>query len=190
MECKNPRKLNREDVEDMDPAQAWEELKAAAAERDIDDVKAAAAKYVKAVPTCTYAELEKAFRSSGIQVYLVAMEKEHATTYTNMDLQGNLDRKYTVSWRLSGKPRRPKEKDGWPTPEENIERLGDAGEPVDRGIPKCSNCDTLGHSFKFCKEEKTENSDRPSVRCYNCNEVGHRVRDCEQYSNLLCELLS
>ncbi|KAH8811849.1 hypothetical protein F5884DRAFT_292586 [Xylogone sp. PMI_703] len=178
LECKNPRKIDRSDIEDVQPDAAWNELKAAAAEGDIDDVKIAVAKYIKAIPTCTYIELEKAFRAENINVYLIAVEKELAATYTNMDLQGNLDRKYTVSWRLSDKPKRPKEKDVWPTPEENLERLSDAGEPVDRGMPKCQNCNALGHTSKFCKEEKVENNDRPSVLCYNCNEVGHRVRDC------------
>ncbi|RFU31862.1 hypothetical protein B7463_g4488, partial [Scytalidium lignicola] len=178
LECKNPRKIDRSDIEDVEPEAAWEELKAAAAEGDIDDVKVAAAKYIKSTPTCTYVELEKAFRYSDIGIYLIALEKELAATYTNMDFQGNLDRKYTVSWRLSNKPKRPKERDGWPTPEENLERLDDAGEAVDRGMPKCGNCDALGHTAKFCKEEKVENSDRPAVKCYNCSEVGHRVRDC------------
>ena len=31
---------------------------------------------------------------------------------------------------------------GWPaTPEENRERLKDAGMPMERGIPKCMRCD-------------------------------------------------
>lgn len=69
------------------------------------------------------------------------MEKELAITYTNMDFQGNLDKKYTVTWRWSNKTQRPKEADYFPTsPEENMERLEDAGEPIDRGVPKCGNC--------------------------------------------------
>jgi hypothetical protein len=83
--------------------------------------------------------MEKAFRNQDIKVYLIGIEKELAVTYTNMDLQGNLDKKFTVNWRLSDKPARPKENDLWPSaPEENLERLADAGVPVDRGIPKWS----------------------------------------------------
>jgi hypothetical protein len=95
-----------------------------------------------------------------------------------VDLQGNLDKKYSVSWRWSDKAARPKEKDGWPTTEENLERLQDAGEPVDRGIVKCSNCEQLGHMKAKCPEEPNE-VDRPVVKCYNCDEIGHRVRDCK-----------
>lgn len=138
-------------------------------------------KYIKATPDATYVDLEKAFRNQGLNLYLIALEKELAMTYTNMDLQGNLDKTYTVSWRKSAKHARPKEKEGWPTPEENLVRLDDAGEPVDRGVPKCSNCDQLGHISKSCPEEKQENSDRAQVKCFNCEEVGHRVRDCKSY---------
>jgi hypothetical protein len=95
-----------------------------------------------------------------------------------VDLQGNLDKKYSVTWRWSDKPARPKEKDSWPTAAENAERLQDAGEPVDRGIVKCSNCEQLGHMKAKCPEEPNE-VDRPVVKCYNCDEIGHRVRDCK-----------
>ena len=166
----------------MPADEAWKELIAASDERDLDDIKMAALKYIKAIPDVTYVELEKAFRSQHLNVYLIATEKELAITYTNMNLQGNLDRKYTVSWRLSEKPKRPKEKEGWPaTPEENMERLKDAGEPIDRGIPRCGNCEKLGHVTKSCPEEKTENADKAVVKCYNCEEIGHRVRDCKSF---------
>jgi hypothetical protein len=148
-------------------------LIAAATERDLDDIKEAALKYLKSLPDVTYPELEKAFRSQAVGVYLIAMEKELAVTYTNMDLQGNLDKKFSVSWRLSPHHQRPKEKDAWPaTPEENLVRLADAGEPVDRGIPKCSNCDNLGHTKKNCTEEKMEVTDRAEVKCFNCEAIG------------------
>jgi len=87
-----------------------------------------------------------------------------------VDFQGVLDKKHSVSWRWGDKPARPKEKDAWPpTPAENYERLADAGEPVDRGIPKCSNCDQLGHVKRNCPEEKMENADRPVVSFWRIN---------------------
>jgi hypothetical protein len=178
--CEKPRKIDRSHIPEIPAELAWKKMKAAAAEREIDDLKEAAEKYFKAAPDCTYQGLEKAFRSHNVEVFLIAIEKELAPTYTNIDLQGNLDRKYAITWRWSNKPARPKEKDGWPaTAEDNMERLGDAGIPVDRGYPKCSNCDELGHTSKKCPEEKQENADRAAVKCFNCDEVGHRVRDCE-----------
>lgn len=175
-DCENPRKVEYPDVEDVPAEVAWEQLQEAANDRDMDDVIEAGWKYIKAVgPELTYPALETAFRSLNINVYLIAIEKELTTTYTNMDLQGNLEKKYSITWRLSDKPMRPREKDSWPSsPEENLERLADAGTPVDRGLPKCSNCDQLGHIFKSCPEEKQENADKAIVKCYNCEEVGHR----------------
>lgn len=157
---------------------AWEKLRAAAADHDLDDVKEAAQEYIKANPDITYLNLEKAFRAQSLPIYLIAIEKEIASTYSNMDLQGNLDKKHTIQWRWSPKAARPKEAEGWPSVEENLERLADAGEPVDRGIPKCSNCEELGHTRNKCDQEKNE-TDRAEVKCFNCDGVGHRVRDCE-----------
>lgn len=138
--------------------------------------------------------MEQAFRTHNVEIYIIAVEKELASTYTNMDLEGNLDKKYTANLRFSPQPLRPKERDGWPaSPQENFERLADAGTPVDRGITKCRNCDgkkkpecayskmadifiELGHMARDCKEEKRE-VEYTVVKCYNCDEVGHRVRD-------------
>ena len=61
-----------------------------------------------------------------------------------MDLQGKLDCKYHVGFFFSDKPQRSTLKEAWPrSPEENLVRLKDAGIPVERGIPKCSNCDGM-----------------------------------------------
>ncbi|TEY27412.1 hypothetical protein BOTCAL_1115g00030 [Botryotinia calthae] len=177
--CKNPRKIERNDVEDVAAEIAWENLIKQSQEGDFDDMKYEVMKYIKASPDATYVQLENAFRTQNIPIYLIAMEKELTQTYTNMDLQGNLDRKYSVSWRKSSKHSRPKEKESWPrTLEENLERLADAGEPVDRGVPLCSRCNELGHTVKHCTEERVD-SERVQVQCFNCSEIsGHRVRDC------------
>lgn len=137
--------------------------------------------YVKSLPETTYMDLEDGFRAQNMGLYLIGIERPHlAPTLTNMDLQGHLDKKYTVTYRFSDKPPRPRERDVWPaSPEENKERLADAGEVVDRGIPKCSNCEELGHTSKNCTEEKRDNMDKAVVKCYNCDEEGHRVRDCK-----------
>jgi hypothetical protein len=189
LECKNPRKIDRSNIPDVPGEVSWAELKVAAKERDLDDIKEAVLKFIKATPDVTYVQLEKAFRNQNINVYLIAIEKELALTYTNMDIQGNMDKKYSVSWRLSPNHQRPKEKDLWPaTPEENLARLADAGEPIDRGLPKCNNCDKLGHTSKGCPEEKQEVIGRAQVKCFNCEEIGHRVRDCTSDPFLLMDI--
>ncbi|KAK2625759.1 hypothetical protein QTJ16_005071 [Diplocarpon rosae] len=175
--CEKPRKINRDHIPDVPGEVAWEEMRKGAAERDIDDVKEAAAKYFKAVPEVTYLDLEHAFRNMNVPIYLIAIEKELSPTYTNMDLQGNRGKTYSVSWRWSNQPAKPKEIEGWPTPEENLERLADAGEPTDCLMTKCTNCAELGHSKRNCPQDANE-TERAKVLCYNCDEVGHRVRDC------------
>jgi hypothetical protein len=160
---------------------AWELIVDAIKERELDDVKDAVQIYVKASPDTTYVQLEEAFRSQDVGVWLIAIEKPYmAPTLTNMDLQGNMDKKYTVTYRFSPKPTRPREREVWPeSPEKNLERLADAGEVVDRGISKCTNCNELGHSSKFCPEEKRDTDTIKIVKCYNCDGEGHRVRDCK-----------
>lgn len=124
-------------------------METASKKGDLDDFKEALQKYTKATPDVTYVQLENAFRSQDFKVYLIATEKELAATYTNVDLQGNLDKKFTVSYRLSANPQRPKEKIAWPSsPQENLARLEDAGEVEDRKVIKCRNCEQLGHNSK------------------------------------------
>ena len=80
------------------------------------------------------------FRKRGYNVYLIAMEKEIESTQTIVDLQGNIGCKYAVFYFLSDKPQRPNMKERWPkSAEENMERLEDAGVPMDSGIVKCNN---------------------------------------------------
>ena len=172
---------------------AWELLVKASKERELDDVKDAVQIYIKANPDTTYVQLEEAFRNQDVGVWLIAIEKPQLpATMTHMDLQGNLDKKYTVTYRFGPKPTRPRERAVWPeTPEQNMERLADAGEVVDRGVSKCSNCNELGHSSKFCPQEKQETDTVKVVKCYNCEGEGHRMRDCiDRLSPLRCRVSS
>ena len=58
-----------------------------------------------------------------------------------MDLDGQTGRQYHVGFYFSAKAPRGSLKDAWPlSPEENLERLLNAGIPVDSKIPKCGNC--------------------------------------------------
>ncbi|KAI1778262.1 hypothetical protein F4818DRAFT_291774 [Hypoxylon cercidicola] len=146
----------------------------------MDTVKEAIQEYLKAEQRITYVDMENAFRAQDLKLHLIALENPSMLpTHTHMDLQGNLDKKYRVHYRWSDKPLRPREADAWPkSAEENMERLKDAGETVDRGLPKCSNCDEIGHISKRCPQDKTE-KERVTIMCYNCDQPGHRVRDCE-----------
>jgi hypothetical protein len=167
----------------MTTEEAWALIEKAAKERDIDDAKSAIKAYSKSSPDTTYEELEKAFRAQDIPLWLIAIEKPLAMTLTNMDLQGNLGKKYTVTYRLQWNPPRPRERELWPKdPAENLERLKDAGEPVPGGLPKCRNCDELGHVAKSCPKDKVELT-IVEVLCYNCGEKNHRVRDCTFFNH-------
>jgi hypothetical protein len=163
---------------------AWELLKKAAIERDVDDVKFAIQTYVKAAPETTFPALEESFRNQNIGIYLIAVNKELIATLTNMDLQGRLEQEYTISYRFSPKPERPRERENWASPEENKERLANAGDVVARGVPQCHNCNQLGHTTKACPEERRE-LDTVRIKCYNCDGEGHRVRDCKYPCPLL-----
>lgn len=179
-ECKNPRKIDRSQFADMTGEEAWKLLETAINEGDMDEVKEKVQLYIKAQPETNFVELEKALRSQGYNLYLIPLVREHMSiTLTNMDLQGNLGKKYTVNYRFSDKPKRKTEREGWPKDhDEVLQRLEDAGDVVPLGQPKCSNCGKIGHISMRCGEEKMENMDRAAVKCYNCDEEGHRVRDC------------
>jgi hypothetical protein len=82
-ECKNPRKIDRSKLPDVEPAACWVLIKEAVAERDMEDVKDAIQIFLKSVPETTYAELEKAFRTQSISIYLICVEKELQPTFTN-----------------------------------------------------------------------------------------------------------
>jgi hypothetical protein len=179
-QCKSARKVDRSHLPDMNTEEAWAVIKRAARQRDIDDVKEAIQIYVKSSAETTYAELERAFRDQDVPVWLIAIEKALAATFTNMDLQGNLGKKFTVTYRFQWNPPRPRDRELWPKDvDENIERLKDAGEVVYGGLPKCSNCDEIGHIAKSCPQEKMERENTHEIICFNCGETGHRVRDCE-----------
>jgi len=170
----------------MTPEEAWAKIKQAALERDIDDVKEAIQTYVKAQPDATFAGIEEGLRGEDVKLWLIAIEKPAlASTLTNMDLQGNTEKKYTVTYRFQWNPPRPVDRELWPKDVgENLERLKDAGEVVPRGLPKCRNCGEIGHISKSCPEDKLE-MEQVVIKCYNCDQVGHRVRDCK-YSCLRC----
>ena len=172
--------INNEDVPDKSEDEAWQMLEQASKEKDITDFKDAVRILTKAVPEMTYPRLEKELRKRNMKIYIIAMEKEIGLTYTNVNLQGETGKKFVIGYYLSEKAQRPNLAPKWPaSPEENLTRLGDAGVPLDCGVPLCNNCGELGHMSKACPQERMEH-ERVKVVCALCGEDGHRVRDCTQ----------
>ncbi|KAL7823208.1 hypothetical protein V8C26DRAFT_425318 [Trichoderma gracile] len=181
--CENARKVNRDHVADVTPDAAWDKLKQAARERDVDDAKEAIEEYVKALGgEVTYRQIQERLMEENVKIWLICTERDLIDTFTNMDLQGKIDKKYSISVRFSDKPERPREVDAWPNGEgEILTRLDDAGMVVDRGVPKCYNCGELGHTSKGCTQDRVEReTGKPKISCYNCGGEGHRVRDCPE----------
>lgn len=194
--CENPRRIDRDHIADMPADQAWAKIKSAVSERDVDDANEAIQQYIKAVDgAVTYKELQESFIREGINLWLIGIERPLIDVYTNMDIQGNTGKKYTISYRFSERPSRPRERDGWPGDrQELLVRLDNAGDAVDGGISKCLRCKELGHISKYCSAERVENEDAPKKICYNCGSEEHRVRDCKSlaihsYFELLLILL-
>jgi hypothetical protein len=80
-DCKNAKLLDNEHVLEKSEDEAWELLKQASDERDIDDFKEALQILSKAVPAYTYPELEKEFRKREFKIYLIAMVGHRDETY-------------------------------------------------------------------------------------------------------------
>lgn len=179
--CKNRRKIHRPPVVEGQAEEAWHLLEAAAREGDMEDVKEAMKMYTDALPDVTYPDLEEAFRNMSIPVYLVAIEKYVINSLTIIDLQGNIDKQYVVWIRKSPKPSRPYEAEMWPaSPEENFERLKDAGVVESRRAVRCSGCGELGHTRKYCQEAVSVVTQGSLILCDNCGEGEHRYRDCQK----------
>ena len=76
-------------------------------------------------------------------------------TFTLVNLQGEIDQKYTIGYFFSPKCMRKNLQEQWPaTVEENLERLKAAGVAMDRGVPKCNNCggkslDRQSYTYNF-----------------------------------------
>ena len=140
--------------------------------------------YSKAAPTATFKQLEESFRADKLNTYVIALEKPIPDVMTSVNLQGKIDCKYVVGFFYNKNPRRPKLRSEWPpSPEENKERLEDAGFLMDRMVPKCKRCGEMGHIAKSCKQEYVA-IDQPEVKCFICGEVGHRARKSQKTLDL------
>lgn len=195
-ECSDIKRVYEDSIPILAPEQGWQMLLQADKARDmvlIKHVSSSSARrhadhpclhleqalsvYTRAMPSLTFADMEKELRSAGLNVHIIAKEQTLSDTVTVIDLQGVKDRKYVVSLQYSYKPTRPKFAAGWPSsPEENLQRLGNAGYIRDRMVMKCRNCDAIGHTSKGCPEEKKDVA-KPELMCGNCKEPGHYMRD-------------
>ena len=125
MDCKNPRKIDRSHIPDVPAEIAWGEMKEASAERDLDDFKEAAQKYIKATPDATYDQLERGFRRQNFSVCVITLEKGLAVTHTNINLQVKLD-KFTVSPNYQSLKEKVENPDR-PLCQKQIDRIGALG---------------------------------------------------------------
>ncbi|TIA05021.1 hypothetical protein D6C82_00431 [Aureobasidium pullulans] len=179
-ECSGKFNVYPEDLpEGVDADQAWDNLVDADATGDVDDFIQAFWAYCKLAPELTLVQLEECFRETDFKYYLIAKEQTvPSKVHTNVDLQGNGDKTFQISFQKTPKPRRAILSEGWPkSPEENLERLQDAGFSMDNMKPYCRNCEEVGHSMKSCPQEP-QMVEKPKVACSNCDQEGHYIRDC------------
>ncbi|GES60959.1 zinc knuckle transcription factor [Aspergillus terreus] len=180
MDCTENRKFDLNNVPDKLPEEAWAILKKASDSRDLEDFREGVRIYSKAVPHATFVDIEKRMREDNFCFYMIAMDKQVDDTISLINLQGKLNCKYVVGYYFNPKPQRAHLRERWPeSPEENLERLADAGLPYDRQIPKCTICNEMGHTARGCKEERPA-LECVEVKCVNCSATGHRARDCTE----------
>ncbi|KAJ5976062.1 zinc knuckle transcription factor (CnjB) [Penicillium waksmanii] len=179
-DCKANRKFDLNQVADKLPEEAWAMMKGASEEKEIGEFRDALQIYAKACPDETFQTIGKKMRDESFKISLIALEKPTEDVISLIDLQGKLDRQYVVGFFYSDKPQRANLRERWPeTPEDNLERLQNAGLPYDRQVMKCRNCGEMGHSARACKQEPVA-FEKTEIKCNNCGELGHRVRDCTQ----------
>ncbi|KAF2743756.1 hypothetical protein M011DRAFT_210519 [Sporormia fimetaria CBS 119925] len=150
-ECENRRAVDWKGIPELEAEEAWKNVIDSAAAKDLDAFRVALKAYARALDDkFDLRAVEEALRDSKdpvAPIYLIAREQEVARNLTIVDLVGNANRKYVLSFAFSAKPRRKTMSAGWPeSPKENLERLASAGFVQDSGIPVCSNCDGM-----FCE---------------------------------------
>ncbi|KAF3927314.1 p6-pol [Orbilia brochopaga] len=189
-ECKNPRKMHTGEeaaaVGEKEIEDAWAAMKKAGDEKDLDEFKDAFEHYLKIQPESRFPELQSAFKENNFGYNLVAVKKEITSSQTIIDLQGNMEKEFVVTFQTSLKGRRSRfaSSNAGRFPEndaENLKRLENAGFVKESFIPWCMNCKERGHGSRNCPQEVLpRESEAPTVKCVNCGEEGHRARDCTE----------
>ncbi|GAB7345792.1 hypothetical protein MBLNU457_4055t1 [Dothideomycetes sp. NU457] len=193
--CTGLRILYDDSVPDLPSEEAFAKL------QEVDNDGGAAAfrdalkAYTRANPRMDFVAVEDKLRSENFQTYLIAKKDDLAGVHTLVDLQGKIDCAFVVTFQRSARPRRQAFAAGWPeSPEENKERLKNAGLPVDQPGHKASDCPTKepdtcrrcggeGHRSFECTMEKAP------MLCRNCEKEGHLARECDQPpnpANMIC----
>lgn len=142
IDCKAARAINWEGIPDLTDEEAWTRLVDACKTKDLDSFRLCLKAYARSIGSeFSLPEIERSLREDKLPIYLIAKKQEVAKNQTIIDLVGNLDRQYVLTFQLSDKPKRKRMAAGWPaSPEENMTRLTSAGFVQDRGIPLCSRC--------------------------------------------------
>lgn len=150
LDCKSRRNVNWSGVPELDAETAWTVLIDAAKEKDLDAFRVGLKAYARAtMDDFSLPAVEQALREDSMGIFLIAKQQEIAPNMTIIDLVGNPDRKFVLTFQLSAKARRQKLAQGWPeSPEQNMERLASCGQVEDCGVPLCGNCGELGHVRK------------------------------------------
>lgn len=161
--------------------EAWAMLERASDEVDIGDFREAIEVLAKALDgKLSYIDLEKECRKRKYSIHLIALKKDVPVAFTNVDVEGNVGKTYTLAYFTSPSCPRPILMPLWPKDvADNLQRLEDVGVPMERGVPICGNCNNAGHVRKDCPEEKHE-FEGVKVVCALCDQEGHRVRDCKE----------
>lgn len=182
IDCKNTKKLDLSDVPDMSEGEAWALITKASDDLEVDDFRETLKILSKANPALTYPAVEKELRKRDLSFFLIGLKKEVAQAYTNVNLQGEVGKTYTLGvFTRSDSCPRPVLMEAWPKDAaDNLLRLTDAGVPLSRGVPVCSACNQLGHTRKACKEEVVA-PERQTVTCVLCDEtVGQQQAQVER----------
>lgn len=146
IDCTNKKAVDKSGVADKSVDQAWALIKEASNEREVSDFKDALKILSKAEPSLTYVDVEKELRSRKLAFYLIGLKKDVAQAFTNVDLQDEIGKTFTLGIYTKPTCPRPILMENWPADAgENMTRLADVGIPMERGIPVCSNCNELGH---------------------------------------------
>ncbi|KAF3932017.1 hypothetical protein ABW20_dc0103805 [Dactylellina cionopaga] len=174
------------EVKDGEIEGTWAAMKQAGEDRDLDAFKDAFFKYISLCPDSNPKLLQGAFKESDFVYNLVAIKKDITNRQVVIDLQGNLNKEFVVTFQTSLKGRRSKvaaKDDRYPkSEEENMERLKNAGFVQESFVPYCTNCNQRGHGTRACPKERLpkDGPDAPTIKCVNCGEEGHRSRDCTE----------